>query len=97
MTKLMIKAYRTGLSKIDLFTLQENDQAKFNAERLQRIWEKAVERNRTQGKGPPSLLSVIWRFGRTRFLLAMVALILSIAMQFLGPVRRQINRCTRNK
>lgn len=83
LTSSMVKAFRTGLSKLDLFTLPTRDQARENAERLERIWRAELKEKE---EGEASLARCIWRFGRTRFLFAVALLVVSITMQFLGPV-----------
>ena len=85
MTKFMVKAYKSGLSVLDLGTVADRDQAKYNAERLQRFWDAEQREAKAKNK-KPSLTWAIWKFGRTRFLLSILFLILSLIMQFLGPV-----------
>ncbi len=77
----MVKAFRSGLSRLDLFSVPERDQAKVNAERLQRIWEKELRKKK------PSLIRALWIFSRTRVIVAYGCLIVSVFLQFLGPVR----------
>jgi hypothetical protein len=78
----MMKAYRTGLTADDLFDMPEREQAKANAERMQRIWEEEQK-----GTDRPSLARCVWVFSRTRVVLACIMLTLSTMFQFLGPVR----------
>ena len=91
MTKHMLKAYRTGLSKLDLYSLPERDTAKYNAERLERIWREEVAEAEKSGK-PASVARAVVRFTRTRFVLACVLIMSSVILQFLGPVRRYFSR-----
>ena len=83
LTQLMIKSYRTGLTKLDLHTIPEGDQARDNAERLQRFWDE--ELTLTGGENP-SFGRAVWRFARTRFIVAVTLLVISTLAQFLGPV-----------
>ena len=78
----MLKAYRSGLSRLDIFTLPTIDQARENAERLERIWREELENKKENA----SLPRAIFRFGRTRILLAICLFVVSSVLQFLGPV-----------
>lgn len=81
MTGLMWKAFRRGLTEDDLYDLQASDRAEPNARRLERLWHEHVE----QSGEKSSLSHVIWRFCRTRAIVAMVLMVLAIIFQFLGP------------
>lgn len=61
---------------------QASDRAEPNARRLERLWHEHVE----QSGEKSSLSHVIWRFCRTRAIVAMVLMVLAIIFQFLGPV-----------
>lgn len=81
MTKLMWKAYRHGLSEEDLYELHTADRAESNACRLESAWHDRV---RQQGF-EASLFSVVWRFCRTRAIVATLLMVLAVIFQFLGP------------
>ena len=83
MTSTMVKANKVGLTKADLFTLADSDKAKTNAERLQRIWEELPEERRTMSRA-------VWMFARTRIVVALLLMMLSLILQFLGPVSNHI-------
>ena len=88
----MLKAFRVGLSRADIMPVSEDDGARSNAERLQRIWKEEQEKEegeegKKKKKKGSSLERAIWRFSRTRFVVATVSMMLSIFLQFLGPVR----------
>ena len=86
MNRTMIKAYRSGLSKMDLYALPDRDQGRTNAERLQRIWNDEQETAREQGR-PASLAKAVVKFIKTRFILSCVLIMVSVILQFMGPVR----------
>ncbi|KAK3927988.1 Multidrug resistance-associated protein 5 [Frankliniella fusca] len=81
MTKLMWKAYRRGLSEDDLYELHTADRAESNAGRLESAWHDRV---RQQGF-EASLFSVVWRFCRTRAIVATTLMVLAVIFQFMGP------------
>ncbi|XP_033609843.1 multidrug resistance-associated protein 5 isoform X2 [Cryptotermes secundus] len=81
MTGLMWKAYRHGLSEEDLYDLQASDRAEPNAHRLERLWHEHVAQNGEKS----SLSHVMWRFCRTRCIVAMVFMAFAVVFQFLGP------------
>ena len=60
---LMVKAYKQGLSKTDLYDLQARDQAITNAHRLQRLWERETEVSKAAGRSP-SFAKTVWIFCR---------------------------------
>ena len=60
-------------------------QAKFNAERLQRIWEDEQSQAEETGR-KPSFPKAVLIFAKTRVILASAFMMLSIVFQFLGPV-----------
>eukprot|EP00094_Tigriopus_californicus_P010393 TCALIF_10025-PA protein Name:"Similar to ABCC5 Multidrug resistance-associated protein 5 (Homo sapiens)" AED:0.10 eAED:0.10 QI:113/0.84/0.78/0.92/0.76/0.71/14/0/1294 len=87
-TGTMWKAFRSGLSRLDLLELDERDQAHNTAQRLQRIWENEVERARKETdpkKQTPSMTKVVMKFCATRVCIAGIMLMISIVLQFLGP------------
>lgn len=88
-TGTMWKAFRTGLSRLDLLEVAERDQAHVTAQRLQRIWEQEVERAHKQSdpkKRTPSMTKAVMKFCATRVCIAGIMLMISIVLQFLGPV-----------
>nr|AHK05653.1 ATP-binding cassette transporter sub-family C member 5 [Tigriopus japonicus] len=87
-TGTMWKAFRTGLSRLDLLEVAERDQAHVTAQRLQRIWEQEVERAHKQSdpkKRTPSMTKAVMKFCATRVCIAGIMLMISIVLQFLGP------------
>lgn len=71
-----------------MFMLQASDRAEPNARRLERLWHQHVAQN-----GEKSSLSlVMWRFCRTRCIVAMVFMMLAVIFQFLGPVSLRIHQ-----
>ncbi|XP_046999518.1 ATP-binding cassette sub-family C member 5-like isoform X1 [Schistocerca americana] len=81
MSRLMWKAYRKGLTEDDLFDLQMVDRAEPNAQRLEKLWHAHVVKRGEMS----SLSSVMWRFCRTRCIVAMTFMVLAVIFQFLGP------------
>ncbi|KAJ9585510.1 hypothetical protein L9F63_002711, partial [Diploptera punctata] len=81
MTRLMWKAYRHGLTEDDLYDLQASDRAEPNAHRLEALWHEHVSQHGEKS----SLSQVIWRFCRTRCIVAMTFMVLAVIFQFLGP------------
>ena len=59
---------------------------------MQRIWDEEVlaaklaRKNNSDDEAKPSLSRVVWRFGRTRFLIAIWLVFISEILQFVGPV-----------
>ena len=77
----------------DIPSLSSEDDARINAERFAKLYEEEVQRCKTininkdsDNKVKPSLAKVAWRFGKTRFIVALVLVMLSMVFQFLGPV-----------
>ncbi|GLH12006.1 Multidrug resistance-associated protein 5 [Gryllus bimaculatus] len=81
MSRVMWKAFRHGLTVDDLYELQMSDRAEPNAHRLEKLWNDHV---RTYGE-KSSLSSVVWRFCRTRCIVAMTFMVLAVIFQFMGP------------
>lgn len=81
MTKLMWKAYRHGLSQDDLYELDSADRAETSASRLESAWHDRVRQEGFEA----SLFSVIWRFCRTRAIVATLLMVFAVIFQFLGP------------
>ena len=82
LTGHFIKAFRTGLTKLDLFTLPPSDHAPPNAGRLQRILDEMGEEK--------SLVRATWIFSRTRIFMATVIMLSSFILQFVGPVWQKL-------
>ncbi|XP_071446221.1 ATP-binding cassette sub-family C member 5-like [Hetaerina americana] len=81
LSNTMWKAYRQGLTVEDLFELQEADCAESNARRLEPLW---CEEERQNGINA-SLPLVVWRFVRTRAIVAMALMVFAVIFQFIGP------------
>jgi len=64
------------------FVLQASDRAEPNAHRFERLWHEHVEKNSEKS----SLSRVMWRFCRTRCIVAMLFMVFAVIFQFLGPV-----------
>ena len=83
-----------GLLPTDLYKTDEPEDAMKNAERFERLWEeekykcKQLNGTRDLQLEPvrPSLSRVAWQFGKTRFLIALILVVLSMFLQFVGPV-----------
>jgi len=61
---------------------QASDRAEPNAHRLERLWHEHV----AQSGEKSSFSYVIWRFCRTRCIVAMLFMVFAVIFQFLGPV-----------
>ncbi|KAM9321211.1 MIT domain-containing protein 1 [Gastrophryne carolinensis] len=82
-TPLAWKAYRRSeLQSHDLWDLSSQDLTEKNCQRLQNLWEAELEQC---GEKKPSLRMVIWRFCRTRSLLALFCVIVTLTASFIGP------------
>ena len=65
-----------------------------NAERFERLWEEEKDKSRqlNANRDPksepikPSLSKVAWTFGKTRFIISLTLVVLSMFFQFAGPV-----------
>ena len=66
---------------------QESDRAETNACRLERLWHEHV----AQSEEKSSLPHVIWRFCRTRMIVAMLFMVFAVIFQFLGLVSLRNN------
>ena len=59
---------------------------------MQRIWDEEVlatkltRKNNSDDEAKPSLSRVVWRFGRTRLLIAIWLVFISEILQYVGPV-----------
>ncbi|KAG8452189.1 hypothetical protein GDO86_004109 [Hymenochirus boettgeri] len=82
-TPLARKAYKLGELQInDLWGLPLEETSEINCQRLQSIWDKELK---DHGKRKASLSFVLWRFCRTRQLLAFLSLIITMTANFIGP------------
>ncbi|XP_063809426.1 ATP-binding cassette sub-family C member 5-like isoform X1 [Pseudophryne corroboree] len=82
-TPLARKVYRLHeLLMDDLWGLPSQDSSDINSRRLQRLWEAELQK---RGKRKASLRMVIWRFCRTRSLLALLSVIITMVANFIGP------------
>ena len=79
----------------DLYEIDEPEDAMKNAERFERLWEAEQDKCRKKNANintksepmKPSLSRVAWQFGRTRFIISLLLVVLSMFFQFAGPVR----------
>ena len=83
-SRLMWRAFRRGLSIEDVYDLSVDDDCKTNAACIAELW---YEEKKHHGK--PSFKSVIWRFGKSKFILGMFLMVLTSITQFLGPVNEK--------
>ncbi|KAM3932947.1 MIT domain-containing protein 1 isoform 2-T3 [Leptodactylus fuscus] len=82
-TPLARKVYRESKLHIhDLWDLPSQDSSEVNSWRLQKLWEAELQKH---GKRKISLTLVLWRFCRTRSLLALLSLIITMVANFIGP------------
>lgn len=84
LTPIMWKAFRVGLNPDDLYYLGNKDDSRTNGARLAGLWEEEITRSKEEGD-VPSLNRAVWRFARTRFIVAMVFVVISMLFQFIGP------------
>ncbi|XP_064086924.1 ATP-binding cassette sub-family C member 5-like isoform X2 [Macrobrachium nipponense] len=84
LTRLMVKAFKSGLQPSDLWTIQADDGAEKNADRLLRLWEDEVSTSRKANQRP-QLWRAVWRGVRTRVVVCMVISVFQNVLQFLGP------------
>ncbi|XP_039621912.1 multidrug resistance-associated protein 5-like isoform X1 [Polypterus senegalus] len=82
MSSMAWKAYRKGsLEMCDIWGLSCHDATKINCQRFELLWNKEVNK---KGKEGASLTRVIWRFCRTRFLIAIFSLMLCTVAGFIN-------------
>ncbi|XP_053563670.1 ATP-binding cassette sub-family C member 5 [Bombina bombina] len=82
-TPLAKKANRLcELQMNDLWGLPSQESSEENCRRFQHLWEEEL---RKSGKEKASLRLVMWRFCRTRSLLALFSLIITMVTNFIGP------------
>ena len=71
---------KVGLVEGDIPELSEQDGARRNGERLERLWTEEC-----RSSPSPSLSRVVWRFARLRLVLCITLSLISAVLQFLGP------------
>uniref|UniRef100_A0A1B6LUM9 Multidrug resistance-associated protein 5-like n=1 Tax=Graphocephala atropunctata TaxID=36148 RepID=A0A1B6LUM9_9HEMI len=81
LSKYMTRAYKQGTSMDDIPEVPPSDSCDYNAQRLEVMWQSEMAE-----KGPKaaSLKRVVWRFVRTRALLAVCVLSLNIITSFIS-------------
>ncbi|KAM4699734.1 ATP-binding cassette sub-family C member 5-like [Discoglossus pictus] len=82
-TPLARKAYKLSeLHMDDLWGLPSQESSEVSCDRFQQLWEEEL---RKRGKQKASLSLVMWRFCRTRSLLALFSVIITMVANFIGP------------
>uniref|UniRef100_A0A8C4SRQ5 ATP-binding cassette sub-family C member 5 n=1 Tax=Erpetoichthys calabaricus TaxID=27687 RepID=A0A8C4SRQ5_ERPCA len=82
LTSLAWKAFRKGsLEMHDIWGLSCYDSAMINCQRFESLWHKELS---SKGKDRASLSCVIWRFCRTRAIIAILSLLLSTVAGFIS-------------
>ncbi|XP_039623577.1 multidrug resistance-associated protein 5-like [Polypterus senegalus] len=82
LTSLAWKAFRKGsLEMHDIWGLSCYDSAMINCQRFESLWHKELS---SKGKERASLTCVIWRFCRTRAIIAILSLLLSTVAGFIS-------------
>uniref|UniRef100_A0A3B4B7U0 ATP-binding cassette sub-family C member 5 n=1 Tax=Periophthalmus magnuspinnatus TaxID=409849 RepID=A0A3B4B7U0_9GOBI len=80
---LVLKAYRmSSLSVDDVWGLSCHEASEINSQRLESLWHDELKR---KGREGASLTRVFWRFCRTRMLVAIFSLLLTMVAGFAGP------------
>ncbi|XP_033637608.1 multidrug resistance-associated protein 5-like [Asterias rubens] len=79
MTPIFKKAVKRPLELVDFFTMSENDSGDLNGQRFQALWEEELKKN---GKEKASLKKVCLRFVRTRHLMSLCFLLMSVSCIF---------------
>lgn len=83
LSPLAMKAYRnTSLSVDDVWGLSCHEASEINCQRLESLWHDELKR---KGREGASLTRVFWRFCRTRMLVAIFSLLLTMVAGFAGP------------
>ncbi|XP_009676710.2 ATP-binding cassette sub-family C member 12 [Struthio camelus] len=82
LSPLMMKGYRHSITVDSLPPLSYYDSADPNAKRFRRLWEAELA---SVGPEKASLGKVVWKFQRTRFLVDIVVILISIIFAALGP------------
>ncbi|XP_027219261.2 ATP-binding cassette sub-family C member 5 isoform X6 [Penaeus vannamei] len=81
-TSLMWKAYKKGLKEEDVPICSKYDMCDYNTDRFEAMWNEEVKR---KGKDGASLQRVVWRFLRTRLIVALTFFMITLIMGFVGP------------
>ncbi|XP_042864040.1 multidrug resistance-associated protein 5-like isoform X6 [Penaeus japonicus] len=81
-TSLMWKAYKKGLKEEDVPICSKFDMCDYNTDRFEAMWNEEVKR---KGKDGASLQRVVWRFLRTRLIMALTFFMITLIMGFVGP------------
>ncbi|KAL2077491.1 hypothetical protein ACEWY4_026995 [Coilia grayii] len=72
----------SSLSIEDVWGLSCHEASEVNCQRLETLWHEELKR---QGKDGASLARVFWRFCRTRVLVAIFSLLITMVLGFVGP------------
>lgn len=83
----MAPTYSLNTNVNPAVVFQDADDAAEGARRLESIWGRRVARS---GGGRTSLAKAVWRFCKTRTIIAILIMVGSIILQFAGPVSFQI-------
>lgn len=94
LSPLALKAYKSSsLSVDDVWGLSCHEASEINCQRLESLWHDELK---SRGREGASLARVFWRFCRTRLLVAMFSLLLTMVAGFVGPallVRSLLEYC----
>ncbi|KAM9795005.1 ATP-binding cassette sub-family C member 5 [Neosynchiropus ocellatus] len=83
LSPLAIKAHKAStLSLDDVWGLSCHEASEINCQRLQSLWRDELK---AKGREGASLTRVFWRFCRTRTLVAIFSLLLTMVSGFVGP------------
>uniref|UniRef100_A0A8C6TD02 Si:ch211-221f10.2 n=1 Tax=Neogobius melanostomus TaxID=47308 RepID=A0A8C6TD02_9GOBI len=84
LSPLAMKAYRNAsLSVDDVWGLSCHEASEINCQRFESLWHDELKQTGREGA---SLTRVCWRFCRTRLLVAIFSLLLTMVAGFAGPV-----------
>ncbi|KAK3873866.1 hypothetical protein Pcinc_021157 [Petrolisthes cinctipes] len=81
LTSLMFKAFRHGLNPSDLWTIQYEDSAAVNTQRLEHTWEEKKAAAIERGETNPKLWKTVFRSIRTRVLVVIALFVLHSHLQ----------------
>ncbi|XP_052214648.1 ATP-binding cassette sub-family C member 5-like isoform X1 [Dreissena polymorpha] len=81
-TSMMWNIYRKGIEHVQHMRIGPREQSHTNSERLRRLWQQELSR---RGPKNASFIRVVLLFIRTRFLIASVFILLTVAAQFSVP------------
>lgn len=83
LSPLAMKAYKmSSLSIDDVWGLSCHEASEINCQRLETLWLDELKR---RGREGASLTRVFWRFCRTRMLVAIFSLLITMVAGFVGP------------